>query len=147
MSAKRILFICVHNSARSQMAEAFANTEHPDVLEAHSAGLEPTGLNPLAVAAMAEAGIDISGQAASSVFDRYKDGEIFDYVITVCAEAEEKCPVFPGIARRLHWPFEDPEDLAGADDAQLAGAMRIRDAVRAAVAELAAEIRAGQARR
>ncbi len=142
MSKKRILFICVHNSARSQMAEAFANHDHPDLFEARSAGLEPTGLLPLAVAAMAEAGIDISSQRADSVFDRYKAGEMFDYVITVCAEAEEKCPVFPGIARRLYWPIEDPAALQGDEAARRAGAARIRDALRDAVRALADETRA-----
>lgn len=145
MDKQRILFICVHNSARSQMAQAFANHEHGDVLEARSAGLEPAALNPLAVAVMAETGLDISAQTASSVFDRYKAGETYDYVITVCAEAETKCPVFPGIARRLHWPFDDPEALDGDPQRRLEGARRIRDAVRQAVAALAAEVRAAGA--
>jgi arsenate reductase len=141
MDKKRVLFICVHNSARSQMAQAFANREHGDALEANSAGLEPTALNPLAVEVMAEAGLDISAQKASSVFERYKAGETYDYVITVCAGAETKCPVFPGIARRLHWPFDDPEALDGDREHRLEGARRIRDAVRRAVAGLAAEAR------
>jgi len=145
MDKQRILFICVHNSARSQMAQAFANHEHGDVLVAQSAGLEPTALNPLAVEVMAEAGLDISAQTASSVFARYKAGETYDYVITVCAEAETRCPVFPGIARRLHWPFDDPEALGGDPAQRLEGARRIRDAVRRAVASLAAEARSAGA--
>ena len=145
MDKQRILFICVHNSARSQMAQAFANHEHGDVLVAQSAGLEPTALNPLAVEVMAEAGLDISAQTASSVFARYKAGETYDYVITVCAEAETRCPVFPGIARRLHWPFDDPEALGGDPAQRLEGARRIRDAVRRAVDTLAAEARSAGA--
>lgn len=141
MSKKRVLFICVHNSARSQMAEAFANNDFGDVLEAESAGFEPGPLNPLAVAAMADAGLDISSNAAKSVFDKYRNGEMFDYVVTVCKGSEGDCPTFPGIIRRLDWPFDDPAELTGSATEQLEQAIVIRDQIRQAVAELAEEAR------
>lgn len=137
MSKKRVLFVCVHNSARSQMAEALANHFHGDVLQAESAGLEPTTINPLAVSAMSEIGLDIAESETSSVFDRYRAGEMFDYIVTVCAETEDNCPVFPGIAKRLHMPFDNPEDLQGSDAERLEGTRTIRESIRKAVAELA----------
>ncbi len=92
----RILFVCIHNSARSQMAEAFVNHLHPDRFEAHSAGLEPGTLNPIVVEAMAEAGIDISGARTKSVLDVSAGGQLFSHVITVCDEASaERCPRLP----------------------------------------------------
>ncbi len=106
---QRVLFICVHNSARSQMAEAFLREICGDQFEAHSAGLEPGELNPSAVEAMREIGIDISQKQTQSVFDVFKSGELFSYVITVCDETSaERCPIFPGVAKRLHWSFADP---------------------------------------
>ena len=103
---KQVLFICIHNSARSQMAEAFLNHLCGGGFEAHSAGLEPGKLNPLVVEAMAEAGLDISGNKTKSVFDTLKSGKTFACVITVCDEAAaERWPVFPGAAQRLHWSF------------------------------------------
>lgn len=98
MTKKRVLFVCVHNSARSQMAEAFLNNLGGDRFEAVSAGLEPGTLNPLVVEVMKEAGIDISQNRTKSVFDLFKKGELFSYVITVCDEASaQRCPVFPGL--------------------------------------------------
>lgn len=141
MSKKRILFICVHNSARSQMAEAFANTDFGDVFEAQSAGFEPGPLNALAVAAMADADIDISSNTAKSVFEKYKNGERFDYVVTVCQGSEGDCPTFPGIIKRLDWPFADPAALSGSPEEQLEQAKVIRDQIRQAVADLADEAR------
>lgn len=146
MNRKRVLFICVHNSARSQMAEAFANRDHGDALVAESAGLEPGTINPLAVAAMADAGIDISGNPTKSVFDKYKKGELFDYVITVCKGSENKCPIFPGIIKRVDWPFDDPGALTGSPSEQLEQTIVIRDQIRSAVAELAKEARARNGR-
>src|ERR1700752_3230706 len=100
----RVLFICVHNSARSQMAEAWLNHICGDSFSAQSAGLEPGKLNPLVVKVMAEVGIDISTKATQAVFDVFKSGQLFTYVITVCDETSaERCPVFPGPAKRLHW--------------------------------------------
>jgi arsenate reductase (thioredoxin) len=114
MDKKRVLFICVHNAARSQIAEALLNTLAGDRFQAESAGLEPGTLNPLAITVMREIGIDISGNRTKSVFDLYKQGKLYDYVITVCSEADSgKCPIFPGNAIKLHWPFDDPAAFTG----------------------------------
>src|SRR5213083_181926 len=111
---QKVLFICVHNSARSQIAEAFLDKICGDQFEAHSAGLEPGKLNPLAVEAMREIGIDISKKQTQSVFDVFKSGALFAYVITVCDETSaERCPIFPGVARRLQWSFPDLSALSG----------------------------------
>src|ERR1700739_2457803 len=108
MKAK-VLFVCIHNSARSQMAETFLNQICGDHFEASSAGLEPGKLNPVVVEAMQEIGIDISGNQTKSVFDTIKSGKMFQYVITVCDETSaERCPIFPGITKRLHWGFPAP---------------------------------------
>ncbi|MDD5169702.1 MAG: arsenate reductase ArsC [Syntrophales bacterium] len=126
-----MLFICVHNSARSQMAEALVNHLAGDRFHAESAGLEPGELNPLAVEVMQEIGIDISHNQTKSVFDFYKKGALFDYVITVCDEANaERCPVFPGIAKRIHWSFTDPSSLTGTDAERLAQTRIIRDEIK-----------------
>src|SRR5437667_12171133 len=105
---KRVLFIYVHNSARSQVAEAWLNHICGEYFEAQSAGLEPGTLNPLAVQVMAEAGIDISKKETQAVFDVFISGQLFAYVITVGEEASsEQCPIFPGCATRLHRSFQD----------------------------------------
>jgi arsenate reductase len=131
---QKVLFICVHNSARSQMAEAFLSEICGVQFEAHSAGLEPGALNPLVVEAMREIGIDISQKQTQSVFDVFKSGELFAYVITVCDEASaEHCPIFPGVARRLHWSFPDPSALSGTHQKRLAGTRKIRDEICARV--------------
>ncbi len=125
----RVLFVCTHNSARSQMAEAFLRHYASDGLEAYSAGTEPGALHPLAVQAMGEEGIDISGQRAKSV-----DGflqEPFDYVVTVCDDPNETCPVFPGARHRLHWSFPDPTRAEGTPEERFALFRSVRDAVRA----------------
>ena len=115
MKKKNVLFVCIHNSARSQMAEAFLNQICGDEFEAHSAGLEPGRLNPIVVEAMQEVGIDISGNKTKAVFDFIKSGKMFAYVITVCDEASaERCPIFPGVTTRLHWGFPDPSGFQGA---------------------------------
>ena len=111
---KNVLFVCIHNSARSQMAEAFLKQTCGDEFVAHSAGLEPGKLNPIVVEAMHEIGIDISGNKTKAVFDMYKSGKPFAYVITVCDEASaERCPIFPGITQRLHWGFPIPQVSRG----------------------------------
>src|SRR5271167_1983125 len=116
-----VLFVCVHNSARSQMAAAFLNAICPDDFFAESAGLEPGTLNPLAVAAMREVGIDISSNETKSAFDLFAAGRHFSYVVTVCDETSaERCPVFPGSALRLHWSFPDPASLQGTWEERLA---------------------------
>lgn len=129
---QKVLFICVHNSARSQMAEAFLNLICPDYFEAHSAGLEPGALNPLAVEAMKEIGIDISAKKTQGVFDVFKSGQFFPFVITVCDETSaDRCPIFPGVTKRLHWSFPDPAALSGSREERLEGTRKIRDQIRA----------------
>lgn len=131
---QKVLFICVHNSARSQMAEAWLNYLCGDRFEAHSAGLEPGRLNPLAVKVMAEAKIDISKKKTQAVFDVFKTGQLFPYVITVCDETSaEKCPIFPGPSKRLHWSFPDPSALSGSYNEQLEDTRKIRDQIRARI--------------
>jgi arsenate reductase len=131
-----VLFVCVHNSARSQMAAAFLNVICPEDFLAESAGLEPGRLNPLAVAAMREVGIDISSNETKSVLDLVEAGRHYSYVVTVCDDASaERCPVFPGKAQRLHWSFVDPASLQGTWEERLAKTREIRDAIQAQVLE------------
>ena len=128
---KRVLFVCVHNSARSQMAEAFLNELCGEEFEAESAGLEPGRLNPVVVQAMREAGIDISGKPTKSVFDMVKSGKTFSYVISVCDGASaERCPIFPGVSKRIHWSFPDPSSLTGSPEEKLAQTRAVRDDIR-----------------
>jgi arsenate reductase (thioredoxin) len=137
---KRVLFICVHNSARSQMAEALLN-HTCGVFEAQSAGLEPGTLNPLAVQVMAEVGINISKKKTQAVFDVFKSGQLFTYVITVCDEASaEKCPIFPGPATRLHWSFPDPSEVQGSETAKLQQVRIIRDEIRTKIEQWCEEV-------
>ena len=124
----RVLFLCTHNSARSQMAEAMLRILAEGRFKVMSAGTEATRVRPLAIRAMDELGIDISGQE-SKTLERYV-GEPFDYVITVCDEANEACPFFPGAKNRLHWSFEDPSQAEGSVDEQLAVFRRVRDEIR-----------------
>lgn len=131
---QRVLFVCIHNSARSQMAEAFLNTLAGDRFEAQSAGLEPGKLNPFVVEAMRETGLDLSGNRTKSVDEFLASALPFDYVITVCDEASaERCPLFPGPGQRLHWPFADPSGFTGAPGEKLAAIRSVRDAIRTKV--------------
>jgi len=137
----KVLFICIHNSARSQMAEAWLNHTCGDYFEAQSAGLEPGTLNLLAIKAMAEVGIDISNKKTQDVFDVFKSGQLFAYVITVCdAVSAEKCPIFPGVTKRLHWSFPDPSQLQGSDAAKLEQVRAIRDEIRCKIEEWCDEV-------
>jgi len=139
---QRVLLICTHNSARSQMAEAYLNRLGVGRFEARSAGTEPGALHPLAVQVMTEEEIDISGQHAKSI-DAFLQ-EPFDYVITVCDDANETCPVFPNTRHRLHWSFPDPSRAEGRREERLAFFRAIRDAIRARVEEfLTASVREG----
>ena len=125
---RKVLFICVHNSARSQMAAGLLNKRCGEFFEAHSAGLEPGTLNPLAVESLHEVGIDISKNKTQAVFDVFKSGELFAYVITVCDESEAAgCPIFPGVTNRLHWPFSDPSKFTGTIEEKLNETRRVRD--------------------
>jgi arsenate reductase (thioredoxin) len=138
---RSVLFVCVHNSARSQMAEAFVNKWCADDFVAESAGLEPGTLNPLAVSTMMEVGIDISTVTTKSAFDLFKTGKRYSYVITVCDESSaEQCPVFPGGARRVHWSFPDPAGVAGSDEEKAEQVRSIRDSIRAQIATWCAEV-------
>jgi len=136
MVRQKVLFVCIHNSARSQMAEAYLHQLGADLFEVESAGLEPGTLNPLAVEVMKEEGIDISGNRTKDVFEFLKQGRLYAFVITVCDEtAAERCPVFPGPATRLHWGFADPGALAGTLEERLAATRIIRDLIRSKVEE------------
>jgi arsenate reductase (thioredoxin) len=126
MEKAKLLFLCTGNSARSQMAEALLRRLAGDRFEAYSAGLEPDGLNPLAVEAMAEIGIDISGQRSKSV-EEYLGREHFGYLITVCDHAAANCPTFPGVSSRLHWSLVDPAAAEGSHEERLEVFRRVRD--------------------
>ena len=135
---RRVLFICTHNSARSQMAEGFLRHLAGDEFEVHSAGTEAGEVRPLAIRAMSEIGVDISGQT-SKTLERYL-GEQWDHVITVCDDANESCPVFPGAAARAHWNFPDPSKATGTQDERLTVFRAVRDQIvqRVRLFELAA---------
>jgi arsenate reductase len=136
MKKKQVLFVCVHNIARSQMAEAFLKSLAGDRFDVKSAGLEPGDLNPLVVAAMAEVGIDIANKKSKSVFDLYKKGEQFDYVITVCDEASaERCPVFAGASNTIRWNFTDPSRLEGSPEDKMKMVRHIRDRIKSRIEE------------
>jgi arsenate reductase (thioredoxin) len=138
---KKVLFVCIHNSARSQMAEAFLNQICGEEFETHSAGLEPGKLNPFVVEAMREIGIDISGNQTRSVFDFIKAGKLFAYVITVCDEASaERCPIFPGVTTRLHWSFPNPSVFQGTREEKLERTREVRDAIMEKIEQWCAEV-------
>jgi arsenate reductase len=124
---QRVLILCTGNSARSQMAEGLLRHEAGDRFDVFSAGTRPSGLRPEAVAVMKELGIDISGGRSKSV-DEFA-AQPFDYVITVCDNAAEACPVFPGATKRLHWPFEDPAAVEGTQMEREAAFRRVRDQI------------------
>ena len=139
---KQVLFVCIHNSARSQMAEAFLNAICGDLFEAQSAGLEPGKLNPLVVEVMREIGIDISRNKTKPVSDMIKSGKAFAYVITVCDETSaERCPVFPGASMRLHWSFQDPSRFQGTPAEKLARTSEVRDAIKARIEAWCGQVR------
>lgn len=134
MNQTKVLFLCIHNSARSQIAEAYLKKFGGDTFHVESAGLEPGKLNPLAVAVMLEDGIDISQNPTNDVFDFFKAGKKFHYVVTVCdPEASESCPVFPGMLKKINWSFSDPSRLEGTYEEKLESTRRIRDQIKSAV--------------
>ena len=136
MTKQSVLFVCIHNSARSQMAEAYLNKFGGDRFIAESSGLEPGTLNPIVVEVMKEDGIDISGNKTKSVFDFFKQGKMFAYVVTVCDEAAaERCPIFPGVSKKIHWSFKDPSSLEGPHEQKLAGTRIIRDQIKNRIIE------------
>jgi arsenate reductase (thioredoxin) len=131
MAREKVLFVCIHNSARSQMAEAYLNHLAGDRFEAESAGIEPGTLSPVAVEVMKEDGIDISANKTKDVFEFLKGGKRYSYVVTVCDEtAAERCPVFPGPGKRLHWSFPDPSQLQGSREEKLAQTREIREKIK-----------------
>jgi len=140
MQTMKVLFLCTGNSARSQMAEAFARHYAGDALEAYSAGLEPKGVHPLTVKVMEEIGIDMRAHTSKPLSDFL--GKIhFSYLITVCGQADKNCPaVFPGMGRRLHWGFEDPAAATGDEEERLKKFREIRDLIQARVREWLREI-------
>ena len=140
MMKTKVLFLCTHNSARSQMAEAFLKTYGDGQFEAFSAGIEPGTLNPNAVSVMNEVGINISFNSVKDVHDLLDKNLSFDYIITVCdPETASRCPVFPGPGNRVHWPFEDPSGFRGEDEEVLERTRKVRDQIREAVQEFVSE--------
>lgn len=133
MNRTRVLFLCTHNSARSQMAEGLLRALAGDRFEAQSAGTEKTSVNPLAIKAMAELNIDLSSHT-SKVYDGLLK-EHWDYLVTVCDDANERCPFVPGSVKRLHWSFEDPSRAKGSEEERLQVFRRVRDQIRQRLAE------------
>ena len=131
MEKVKILFVCVHNSARSQMAESIFNSlGHEDFL-AESAGFDPKNINPFAIEVMKEIGIDISQNKSKDIFDLYKQGKIYHYLITVCDEtAKERCPIFPGLQNKITWSFKNPADFTGTQEEKLNKTREVRDQIK-----------------
>lgn len=137
----RALFLCIHNSARSQMAEAYLKKFGGDKFHVESAGLEAGKLNPLAVEVMKEDGIDISNNQTKDVFEFFKEGRLYNYVVTVCDEASAaRCPIFPGVHKKINWSFTDPSALTGTHEEQLAATRVVRDKIKEAVIALVKEL-------
>lgn len=127
----KVLFICQHNSGRSQIAEAYLKKLYGDHFEIESAGLEPAeAVNPLVVRVMDEVGFDLSEKKPQNVFELFKQGKLYDHVITVCHDSESKCPIFPGITQRWHWPFPDPAAVEGEENEKLEEVRKIRDMIK-----------------
>lgn len=132
----KVLFVCIHNSARSQMAEAFLNQLGGGMLIAESAGIEAGKLNPNVVQVMKEIGIDISGNKTKEVFDFFRQGKLYQAVVTVCdAASAERCPIFPGMVKRFAWSFADPSTFSGTQEEILQQTRQVRDKIKAQVAE------------
>lgn len=128
----KVLFLCTHNSARSQMAEAFLRKYAGDRFDVYSGGLEPGEIHPYTKRVMEEIGFDLSGHYSKGI--RQWLGELhFGYLITVCSRAEAECPIFPGVGKRLHWAFDDPAAFDGSEDQKLAEFRRVRDAIDARI--------------
>ena len=137
MVKPRVLFLCTHNSARSQIAEGFLRALAGERFEVASAGTEATRVHPLAIRAMKEVGIDLSGHTSKTIDALL--GQPWDYVITVCDSANEQCPVFPTQTTHIHWSFEDPSRATGTDEARLDAFRRVRDEISARIREWLAD--------
>lgn len=130
----KVLFVCIHNSARSQIAEELLRKYGGEKFNAQSAGLEPGILNPLAVEVLKEEGIDITDKKTQSVFDLFKEGKLFNYIVTVCDEGNsQRCPIFPGLTSRLHWSFKDPSGFVGTYEENLAQTRVVKEEIKEAV--------------
>ena len=139
MDKQRVLFLCTGNSARSQIAEAFLRKHGGERFEAHSAGLEPKGLNPFTVKVMNEIGIDVSSQTSKGV-ETYLGKVLFQFLVTVCDDADKNCPtVWPGVNNRMHWSFQDPAAVEGTDEEKLAKFREIRDLIEVKIKSWLAE--------
>lgn len=142
LTKTRVLFLCIHNSARSQIAEAYMKHYGGDNFHVESAGLEAGSLNPLAVKVMQEDGIDISENSTNDVFDFFREGRKYDYVITVCDEANAaRCPVFPGVHKKIGWSFTDPSSLSGTVEEKLTETRKVRDQIKEAVTGFLQQLR------
>ena len=131
MSKEKVLFVCIHNSARSQMAEELLRKLGGDLFDVESAGIEPGKLNPVVIEVLKEIGIDISEKKTQAVFDLFKQGRFYSYVITVCDEASaERCPIFPGLAEKLHWSFADPSKFEGTREEKIIKTRAVREEIR-----------------
>jgi arsenate reductase len=138
MGKTKVLFLCTGNSARSQMAEAFLRKYAGLTFEVYSAGIEPKGLNPYTLQVMEEIGVDMSGHT-SKALAQFMGRVHFGYLITVCSRAEEKCPIFPGMGIRLHWPFDDPADFEGTPEEKMVRFRQVRDQIKEQVLDWLAE--------
>ena len=137
----KVLFLCVHNSARSQMAEAYLKKFAGDHFEVESAGLEPGTLNPLAIEVMKEDGIDILNNPTNDVFKYFQEGKWFMYVVTVCDKsASDRCPIFPGMKQKINWSFEDPSKFTGSHEEKLEQTRKVRDQIKEAVLNFIKEV-------
>jgi arsenate reductase (thioredoxin) len=135
MDKTKVLFVCSQNSARSQMAEALLNKHGQPKFEAESAGLEAGELNPFVVHVLKEEGIDISDKTTKDVFEFYKQGKHFDYVITVCDTASEQCPFFPSQKGKMHWSFKDPSKFTGTQEEILAEVKKLKEEMKKEISE------------
>ena len=138
----KVLFICIHNSARSQMAEEFLRLLGGENFEVESAGFEPTEVNPLVIQTMKEVGIDLTGKKTQGVFNLFKEGKFFGFVITVCSKANElDCPIFPGCPKRIHWDLENPEDFIGTEEEKVEMVRELRDKIKEKVQQFIYEFK------
>lgn len=140
MAKTKVLFVCLHNAARSQMAEAYLNSLAGDDFFAESAGFEAGSINPYVVKVMAEEGLDLSGNKSDSVFDFFREGRMYAFVIAVCdAATAERCPIFPGVCKRVNWSFPNPADFTGTEEEILAETRKVRDMIKIEVKKFIAE--------
>jgi len=131
MGKTKVLFVCEHNSARSQISEELLRKMAGELFEVQSAGLEPGMINPFVVEVMKEEGVDLTGKQTRDVFELYKAGKLYEYVVTVCdPEVDDKCPVFPGIVKRCNWPFPDPSRFEGTEESKLAQVRDLKEQIK-----------------